>query len=380
MSVVSRSYFSYSVVLADYSDSNAVGANIRAVSGVNWTVDKVLANGSLASPRPTIYGDRTGSTPPNNYDDTPGIEEGLTDPNGLIEFWAPPGEYRINISDPGQRIGDKEITWNSVPAWEGGLPGDFIEEESLQGSQIADGQISTDDIDNSAITSAKIATGNVTFAKLNSDVSELIPPIGTMMDYSGTGDPVSNRWVLCDGRQLSQTTYAGLYAVVGNYYNTGGESSGNFRIPDLRGRATVGQENMGTGEGAPATTRLVNNNSIGNSAGSSNVSLSTSNIPRFQFTPTGSVTGTGGHSHSGSGSTSFNPIYNAASQGQAINLAGGTNFTLYRQNLSINVSVSGAGDHSHGFSGDLITIGQATPTAVDTRQPYLVVNKIIRIK
>lgn len=51
-------------------------------------------------------------------------------------------------------------------------------------------------------------------------------------------------FVIADGRFLSTTTYDLLYSV---YQNTFGAGSGTFKIPDLRGVATVGADNMGTG-------------------------------------------------------------------------------------------------------------------------------------
>ncbi len=42
-------------------------------------------------------------------------------------------------------------------------------------------------------------------------------------------------WMLCDGRLLSRTTYALLFNVIGTTFNTGGEDSTNFRLPDFRG-------------------------------------------------------------------------------------------------------------------------------------------------
>lgn len=56
-------------------------------------------------------------------------------------------------------------------------------------------------------------------------------------DIKFTGAPPdSGVWLLCDGSAVSQTTYANLYARIGTLFNTGGEPSGTFRVPDMRGR------------------------------------------------------------------------------------------------------------------------------------------------
>lgn len=84
----------------------------------------------------------------------------------------------------------------------------------------------------------------------------LTTPVGTVNPYAGAAAP--SNWVLCDGSQYPQTgTYAALYAVVGTTYNTGGETSGYFRVPDLRGRAIAGKDNMG----GTAANRITSGNS-----------------------------------------------------------------------------------------------------------------------
>jgi len=54
----------------------------------------------------------------------------------------------------------------------------------------------------------------------------------------------------CDGSEVSQATYPALYAIIGAAF--GAASSGNFKLPDLRGRAAIG-----TGQGAGLTLRAL---------------------------------------------------------------------------------------------------------------------------
>lgn len=46
-------------------------------------------------------------------------------------------------------------------------------------------------------------------------------------------------WLLCQGQQLPVQQYIALYSLLGNTY--GGTQNVNFNLPDLRGRAAVGQ-------------------------------------------------------------------------------------------------------------------------------------------
>lgn len=62
-------------------------------------------------------------------------------------------------------------------------------------------------------------------------------PVGAIMPYGGDSDPAY--WLICDGRAVSRTAYAELFAVIGTTYGTG-DGSTTFNIPDLRGRVAVG--------------------------------------------------------------------------------------------------------------------------------------------
>ena len=74
--------------------------------------------------------------------------------------------------------------------------------------------------------------------------------IGSYMDWSTTTAPPG--YLIADGSAVSQTTFAGLFAVIGlTYGNPGG---GNFNLPDTRGRVMAGLDNYGSG----AANRLTN--------------------------------------------------------------------------------------------------------------------------
>ena len=62
-------------------------------------------------------------------------------------------------------------------------------------------------------------------------------PVGAIMPYGGVDDPAY--WLICDGRAVSRTAYAELFAVIGTTYGTG-DGSTTFNIPDLRGNVAIG--------------------------------------------------------------------------------------------------------------------------------------------
>jgi len=62
-------------------------------------------------------------------------------------------------------------------------------------------------------------------------------PIGTMALFGGGA--VGSRWLTCDGSAVSRTTYADLYAVIGDFFGAGNGTT-TFNIPDFRDRMPMG--------------------------------------------------------------------------------------------------------------------------------------------
>lgn len=83
-------------------------------------------------------------------------------------------------------------------------------------------------------------------AQITADAALAQPPIGAVLPYAGAGDPPDGKWIVCDGRILGVEDYPDLYATLGARWNDGAEAAGAFRIPDCRGRASVG---AGQGQG-----------------------------------------------------------------------------------------------------------------------------------
>ncbi len=71
-------------------------------------------------------------------------------------------------------------------------------------------------------------------------------PTGAILPYSGSAAPVG--WLVCDGSEVSRTTYAALFAIIGTVWGAG-DGSATFKLPDGRGRALIG---AGTGTGLTA--------------------------------------------------------------------------------------------------------------------------------
>jgi len=76
-------------------------------------------------------------------------------------------------------------------------------------------------------------------------------PAGAVVPYAGTAAPAG--WLFSYGQAISRTTYATLFAALSTTYGVG-DGSTTFNLPDIRGRAAFGKDDMG-GAGA---SRLLN--------------------------------------------------------------------------------------------------------------------------
>lgn len=113
----------------------------------------------------------------------------------------------------------------------------------------------------------------------------ILTPVGSITDFAGSTAP--SGWLLCYGQIVAQASYPELFQVIGSTYNTGGEGVNNFRLPDCRGRATYGQDNMG-GSSAGRITNAgsgIVGTTLGANGGVESVTLATANLP--PYTPTG---------------------------------------------------------------------------------------------
>jgi microcystin-dependent protein len=92
------------------------------------------------------------------------------------------------------------------------------------------------------------------------------PYLGQIIMFAGNFAP--SGWALCNGQLLPISQNAALFSILGTTY--GGDGITTFALPNLQGRVP---EHWGTGPGLPAVT-------IGESGGSTNVSILTSNLPQ----------------------------------------------------------------------------------------------------
>ncbi len=125
------------------------------------------------------------------------------------------------------------------------------------------------------LDASNIKDDSITRAKLAGAVQSILIPPGIVV---ATAAPTADSgWLLCDGSLVSTTTYNALFQRIGHAWNGGTDpGSGQFRLPDLRGRTTFGVDG--------AANRLDTADTLGSSSGAQKVSLGAGNLPQFAVT------------------------------------------------------------------------------------------------
>lgn len=101
---------------------------------------------------------------------------------------------------------------------------------------------------------------------------------GIISPFAGSTAPAG--WLLCYGQAVSRTAYAALFAAIGTVYGVG-DGATTFNLPDLRGRALFGKDDMG----GAAANRLTSGGggvagaTLGAVGGGETVTLTTAQMP-----------------------------------------------------------------------------------------------------
>ena len=187
-----------------------------------------------------------------------------------------------------------------------------------------------------------------------STIQTVLPPPGTIVDYAGSALP--NGWLLCYGQAVSRTTYAALFAALGTIWGSG-DGSTTFNLPDLRGRATFGLDNMG-GTAAGRISVTMTGTTLGTTGGVETSTITTqAQLPNVTF----SVTITDpGHVHT---------------VGSTQNVGGGGGFgTAITSNQLGTVQTTLS--HTTGITASATSGGSSA--TINTISPAAIVNKLIK--
>lgn len=170
------------------------------------------------------------------------------------------------------------------------------------------------------------------------------PYLGEIKLFAGNFPP--KNWAFCNGQLLPINQNQALFSLLGTTY--GGNGQTTFALPDLRGRAAVGEGLtivLGENQGAETTT------------------LTETNLPA--------------HSHAepvivSSGTATLNvPTTSSAIAAPAITVNSTTRAMLGYNAAAPNTSLSGTASTA---------AGTASPTPINTMQPYIAMTYIIALQ
>jgi len=173
-------------------------------------------------------------------------------------------------------------------------------------------------------------------------------PIGVVVDFWGSTPP--ENYLFAAGQEVSRSTYAALFAVIGT--NAGaGDGSTTFNLPDYRGRIGAGRESMAT----PATTRLntLSSSTLGAAGGAQTHTLTEAQMPAHNHSVTDP-----GHTHSYQRATVQG---NVGAEGGITSSTTVTSASTVSATTGITIASKGGGE------------------AHNNVQPTIICNKIIRI-
>jgi microcystin-dependent protein len=202
-----------------------------------------------------------------------------------------------------------------------------------------------------------IVTGTLTHTGLAAGLGNT--PVGSIIDYAGTSAPTG--WLLCYGQAVSRTTYSALFAIIDEIYGEG-DNSTTFNLPDLRGRVTAGQDDMGGSSANRLTgvTGSVNGDTLAAAGGEEEHLITEAELPE--------------HSHPGTTNNEVADHTHSFARDTA-SVASGVNHTVYvTSGTSVTVTTGVESDsHGHAFTTGLT--GSTDPH--NNVQPTIILNKII---
>lgn len=163
------------------------------------------------------------------------------------------------------------------------------------GSDVIDGDRLTIDYIPTNYTRNSAASGAGDNTDLTAHLAgiDMLIPAGIIVPTAAT--TASNGWVFCYGQtvdSVANTTYARLYTAIGTTY--GGTGASSFVIPDLRGRAPHGKDDMGGSAASRVTSGVsgIAGSTLGASGG--NESMQSHYHNYYRVTTSGGTVNTGG--------------------------------------------------------------------------------------
>ena len=188
-------------------------------------------------------------------------------------------------------------------------------------------------------------------------------PVGVVNPFAGATAP--SGWLLCYGQAVSRTQYPVLFNTLSTTYGSG-DGSTTFNIPDMRGRAVVGKDDMG-GTAASRITNAVSGitaTTLGAVGGNQVVQEHT-----HTFTGTASTTGNDNTDHT----HSYQTVYNTSAV-----MAAGSSYYVYYPTSTSTGGRSAFHQHSFTPAGTNSNFPATAGGQSQNVQPTIILNYIIK--
>lgn len=197
---------------------------------------------------------------------------------------------------------------------------------------------------------------DVPTGKIREKGFSLIPAGLGPLPFAGSVAP--DGWLLCDGSAVSRTTYADLFDAIGTTYGNG-DGSSTFNLPDVKGRAVFGKDDMGGSAANRLTNKPggINGASLGAVGGGEQFTIAKTNLPTLGLT------------------------VNITDPGHKHTMKGSANSSTVGSNIAGDSTADNSGGHetataTTGISAVIPEIGGDTP--INIVPPGIVTNMIIK--
>jgi microcystin-dependent protein len=201
--------------------------------------------------------------------------------------------------------------------------------------------------------------------------ADALVPVGGTIGWYGTSDPAASggiEFMIPDGRAISRTTYATLFALIGTTFGAGNGTT-TFNIPNEKGRVAVGRDSGQTEFDV-----------LGEMGGEKNHTLTLGESPAHDH---GGVTGAGGDHDHGGATGSTTPTAEFALTDAASNPSGTSTVDRASATGSVNNPINGAA-HTHSIPASGTHTHSVASAggggAHNNLQPYIVRNSALRVK
>ncbi|HEY8363960.1 MAG TPA: tail fiber protein [Haloplasmataceae bacterium] len=172
----------------------------------------------------------------------------------------------------------------------------------------------------------------------------------------------SSKWLPCDGSEISRTTYADLFSLIGTTYGIG-DGSTTFNLPNFNDRQIMGSSGTKT---------------VGSVGGSDTHTLIEDNLPSHNHSLSGDLQFSGTTDNDGAHGHTLALHDDTTDKQDKVQAAGVDN----ESHPDSTDAISG-GAHSHNFSGTLTLSGNTgstgSGTPVNHLDPYIAVKFLIKV-